>query len=431
MMVPEDPGYLRVISAFLQGLTKDMPEWKPPWALCLDDEYSHGGWQHRGSGAPFRGDNVPLLRRAARTAGYVYPIWLTEAELLARGGSLAEDARSVAVRIAYGVGGADIDAGSSLAGSVDAGRFRDEAVYNVSAIGGLPARYYRRAWDLMSRNKESRIPRVDDFVRALGVEIVHRVDPDDGARARLEIGTDRIHMPPWALFDSAKDYYVTLAHEAVHWVRGRRGRLNDPVDDDLLLYTREDLLAEVGAAFLCADLGVSSAPLDNQLLYVDSMRDRFGDLHQAVLDASGDAAKSVEWLHQQAPGYRLEKGVYRRSPPTLETNPARVLDMTRDARRFVADTQALRGRNAGRDTAWIAEAVRVLEAANRIGVDGVEVAIQAAVFLGGGASRTRGVVNAADYIEEARRSLRRDIERVQADLHQAKKDRPLPTGRRL
>ena len=276
--------------------------------MCLQDEYRHGGMPHRGDGSAFRGDNLTRLWEAAEKAGHDRPIWLNEMEVTAAGGSLAEDARGVTVRIAYGVGGTAIDAGTSHAGSLDPQLFRDQVVYNVSQVRNLPQRHYRPAWELMSRNKERRIAQVEAFFRDLKIERVHRVDPDDGARARLEMGTARVHMPPWPLFNSANDYYATLAHESVHWVRYVRGEFDESVDTDPILYHRENLIAEVGAAFLCADLGFSGFPLDSQVLYVDDKREHLGDPARAVLAEAERAARAVGWLHQLAPGYRVTEG---------------------------------------------------------------------------------------------------------------------------
>ena len=432
-MLPEDPRYLRVLSALLQGLTGDLPEWEAPWAMCLEDEYRHGGMPHRGDGSAFRGDNLNRLWEAAERAGHDYPTWLTRTEIVAAGGSLAIGARGVTVRIAYGVGGAAIDAGASHAGSIDARQFRDQVVYNVSEIRNLPQQYCRPAWELMSRNKERRIARVEAFFRDLRFDRVHRVDPEDGARARLEMGTARIHMPPWELFNSARDYYVTLAHESVHWVRYVRGEFDESVDTDPLLYHREDMIAEVGAAFLCADLGLSRVPLSNQLLYVNSKRRYLDDPARAVLDVADEAARSVGWLHRLAPGYRVaEDGAYRRTPPGPENDVMQVLDMMREARRFVAATQELRGRTSARDVAWIIEAVRVLDMAERIDLAAGEVrtALEAAAFLSD-PGRPDGPVKAGDYIEEARRGLKHDIEQMWADLNRMKRDQAQPSGMRL
>ena len=88
----------------------------------------------------------------------------------------------------------------------------------------------------------------------------------------------------------------------------------------------------------------------------------------------------------------------------------RALARGRDARRFVADTQKLRGSTSRRSSAWITEAVRLLDEANHIdlGVEDVRVAVAAAVFLAGGGQR--GALAAGDYIEEVRRDLGRDVE---------------------
>ncbi|MCY4607352.1 MAG: zincin-like metallopeptidase domain-containing protein [bacterium] len=276
-MLPDDPRYLSVTSEFLQGLGGEVAEWKPPWAMCLDDEYSHGGWPHRGNGSAFRGDNLAPLQEAAREDRHEHPTWITMAEVLARGGVVKKGARGVVVRVAVGDGGVAIDAGTEEAGSIDARRFRDHVVYNVSQISDLPASYYREAWQLMPRNRENCVARVDGFFRDLGVRVVHGVDPRAGARAQLEIGTDRIHMPPWELFNSARDYYVTLAHETVHWARDAEGHLDDSIVEDNVRLEREDLIAEVGAAFLCADLPFSNAPLGEQVWYVAESQEVLGD----------------------------------------------------------------------------------------------------------------------------------------------------------
>ncbi len=105
-----------------------------------------------------------------------------------------------------------------------------------------------------------------------------------------------------------------------------------------------------------------------------------------VLPAVGEKRREVVGVELRA-----------NDPPGPENEPGRMSDMTRDAWRFVADTQALRGAQSGRDAAWIAEAVQVLNAANHIdlGVDSVRTAIEAAVFLSGG-GWSDGVVKGGD-----------------------------------
>ncbi len=270
------------------------------------------------------------------------------------------------------------------------------------------------------------------FFRDLRFELVHQLDPDDGARARLELGTARIHMPPWALFNSARDYYATLAHESVHWVKYVREQFDEAAINDAIVHDREDLIAEVGAAFLCADLGVSNVPLANQVSYVNGMRKTLRDPRLAVLEVADEAAATVGWLHQLAPGHRIAEGVvFRRALPVPASGQARLYDMVSAARQFVADTQKLRGSTSRRSSTWITEAVRLLDEANHIDleVEDVRVAIAAAVFLAGGGQR--GAMAAGDYIEEVRRELGRDVEQARMDLHRSSGERPRAPGMRL
>lgn len=433
MMVTENPLYLTVTSEFLQGLGRSLPKWHPPWAMCRNDEYSHGGWPHRGSGAAIRGDNMARLWKAARVAGYVRPIWLTESEIVEAGGSLVAGAGGVMVRVAYGADGVAIDAGARQAGTIDPRQFRDEVIYNVAQTDGLPDRYRRGAWELMPRNEERRIPQVEGFFRDLGLDPVHRVDPEIGARAGLEMVTVRVHMPPWQLFDSAWDYYVTLAHEAVHWARFDQGRFNQAVLGDDVLYAREDMIAEVGAAFLCVDLGFSSKRVCGQVPYLRDALSTLGSGREAVLVAAEEAAETVEWLHQRAPGHRAGQGEgYRQGDRSGGADDdRRVFAATRDARLWVQAAAAACRSHSERNSAWIRDAVRVLDGANRIDLDteSVRVAIEAAVILSFPGRRGEAA-KPENYIEEVRRALTYDIEQAVADVRREWRGPAPSTGMR-
>ena len=106
--------------------------------------------------------------------------------------------------------------------------------------------------------------------------------------------------------------------------------------------------------------------------------------------------------------------------------------MMRDARRFVAAAQDLRGQTSARDAAWLTEAVRVVDMANHIDVDVDEAraALEAEAFLSD-PGRPGGPVKAGDYIEEVRRGLRHDIEQVWTTLNREGRARARSPGMRL
>ena len=89
---------------------------------------------------------------------------------------------------------------------------------------------------------------------ATGADIRH-----GGDLAFYVPGLDHIQMPPFPFFRDPESYYATLAHESTHWTR-HPSRLNRDFgrkrwgDEG---YAMEELVAELGAAFLCADLGLT------------------------------------------------------------------------------------------------------------------------------------------------------------------------------
>src|SRR5690606_8587123 len=101
-------------------------------------------------------------------------------------------------------------------------------------------------------NPGQRIARAEAFFARLGADVRH-----GGGCAYYAPGPDHVQMPAFESFRDPESYYATLAHEMTHWTR-HPTRLNRDLgrrrhgDEG---YAREELVAELGAAFLCADLG--------------------------------------------------------------------------------------------------------------------------------------------------------------------------------
>jgi antirestriction protein ArdC len=103
-------------------------------------------------------------------------------------------------------------------------------------------------------------------LRSSGAEI-----REGGNRAFFSPGHDFVQMPTFAQFLDVGAYLATLAHELTHWT-GHKSRL-----DRLKLtpfgtpeYAREELVAEIGAAFICARLGIAGEHIDNHAAYLAS-----------------------------------------------------------------------------------------------------------------------------------------------------------------
>ena len=156
-------------------------------------------------------------------------------------------------------------------------------VFNTEQIDGLPAHYYARADQ--PAHALDRIERAERFIAATAADIRH-----GGTLAYYTPTSDFVQMPPFESFRRAEAYYATLAHELCHWTRhpsrlarefGRQ-RWGDEG------YAIEELVAELGAAFLCADLGLTP-----------EIRDDHAALHRIL--AEGAEERQARRLHRRQP----------------------------------------------------------------------------------------------------------------------------------
>src|SRR3546814_303972 len=169
-------------------------------------------------------------------------------------------------------------------------------VFNCEQIEGLPAHYYARAEEPAS--PVARLEQADAFFAATRADIRH-----GGDRAYYAIQPDYVRMPPAETFRDAESYAATLAHELTHWTR-HPSRLDRDLgrkrwgDEG---YAREELVAEVGAAFLCADLGVAPEVRADHAAYVASWLQVLKDDKRAIFQAAAHAQRAVDYLHGLQP----------------------------------------------------------------------------------------------------------------------------------
>lgn len=131
------------------------------------------------------------------------------------------------------------------------------SVFNVEQIDGLGDRYGDGS-DGGIVQRIDRIAHADAFFARTGAFVHH-----GGDKAFYAPGPDLIQMPPIETSRDVESYYATLAHESVHWAGGSH-RLNRDLSKyakDRTERAREELIAELGAAFLAADVCAHTALL--------------------------------------------------------------------------------------------------------------------------------------------------------------------------
>lgn len=119
-------------------------------------------------------------------------------------------------------------------------------------------------------------------------------------KAFYHIGEDFINMPKKKSFSSPEGYYATLFHELVHST-GAEKRLNRPTVTEMAefgsdQYSIEELIAELGSAYLCAISGILDTEMDNSAAYIHAWLTKLQNDKRFVVQASGLAQKVVDYI---------------------------------------------------------------------------------------------------------------------------------------
>jgi antirestriction protein ArdC len=288
-------AYSRVTGKIIADLEKGVRTWLRPWntghaAGCVSRPL-------RASGEAYKGINVVMLWAAAVEAGYACPTWMTYRQAQGVGAQVRKGERGSLVVYADRIRREDVDEATGETAEREIPFMRAYTVFNCEQIDDLPARF-RAPAAAPTLSAAERIARAEAFFAALGADIRH-----GGAQAWYAIHSDRVQLPPFETFRDAGSYYATLAHEITHWTRhpsrldrdlGRR-RMGDEG------YAREELVAELGAAFLAADLGLDLEPREDHAGYIASWLKVLKQDKRAIFQAAAHAQRAADYLHDRQP----------------------------------------------------------------------------------------------------------------------------------
>jgi len=121
-----------------------------------------------------------------------------------------------------------------------------------------------------------------------------------GSKAFYSSITDRITVPPREIFISPEEFYATAIHECCH-ASGAANRLNrssiaEAAPFGSAIYSVEELVAEMGAAFLCAEAGISPAVIENQAAYVAGWLKKLGEDRKLLVHAAAQAQRAADFV---------------------------------------------------------------------------------------------------------------------------------------
>jgi len=284
--------YGRITDKIIADLEQGVRPWLRPW----NAEHAAGKIIRplRHNGIPYKGINVVMLWSAATVKGYACPLWLTFKQALELGGNVKKGETGELVVYADRIQRTETNnKGEECEREIPF--LKGYTVFNAEQCENLPAHYYAKA-DAPTLSPMQRIEAADRFFAATGATIRH-----GGNRAFYAEGPDFVQMPPFETFRDAESYAATLAHELTHWTKHDKRLARDMGrvkwgDEG---YAREELVAELGSAFLCADLGITPEVREDHAAYIASWLKVLKDDKRLIFSAASHAQRAVDFLHSK------------------------------------------------------------------------------------------------------------------------------------
>jgi antirestriction protein ArdC len=277
--------YQKVTDTILAALQEGVVPWRKDWTGT-----DTGIPMNAVSGHRYRGVNVPLLWLAQQRHGSPTLRFLTYKQAREAGGQVRGGAKSTAIVFTKQLEVEDKDHPGEKKIIPLLRGFR---VFNLAQCNGLPEKIIAPLAARKPINADARDPDIDSFVAASGVPVVE----NEGFNPSYFPVADHIKMPPFGRFESAHGYYAALTHELTH-ATGHKTRLDRGHSMLAKLYAFEELIAELGASFLCAEFGIDHT--DGAASYIDGWMKLLKADARAFTKAASAAQAACDWLRGKA-----------------------------------------------------------------------------------------------------------------------------------
>jgi antirestriction protein ArdC len=288
---PVDTLYAGVTDRIIAELEAGRIPWVQPW----DSAVSIAGLpRNAGSGRAYSGINILILWQALFAHGFEVQRWLTFRQAQALGGVVRKGERGTMVCYADSFTPKDRD------GELQGDQFQDGqerrqvaflkrfTVFNVAQCEGLPQDLYTQS-DVALGEREA-IPHAEDLIAATWADI--RVGSPHACYVPSQ---DRIEVPAQQAFPHQINYYRTVLHELGHWTgHGTRLARDQTCSFGSPGYAREELVAELCSAFVCAALGI--VPTVRHCDYIGAWLDVLRTDNRAIFRAASQASKAADYL---------------------------------------------------------------------------------------------------------------------------------------
>ena len=269
-----------VTSKILDALDRGTVPWQKPWANGLP--------RNAATNRQYSGVNVWLLGLAP----YSDSRWVTYKQAAQLGGHVRKGQRSTLVIFYKQLQVVKETDGGESTRSIPLLRYY--SAFNVEQIDGL---------DLPAVQTNTVEPIAAATAIVGGMPNPPRIDHDGGNRAYYVPARDSIHLPRIDTFNGAAEYHFTLFHELAHSTghptRLNRKSLDTPAPFGSPVYSREELVAEFGSAFLCAQAGIDNT-LNNSAAYIKGWAKALRADNRLVISAASQGNRAADYILEGA-----------------------------------------------------------------------------------------------------------------------------------
>lgn len=300
---PKTDLFQRITDKIIVALEQGTLPWRKPWRIAdLHDPGTFSLPSNAITDRTYSGINVVLLWIEANEKGFSSNRWLTFRQALEAGGNVRKGEKASLVMLYKPFeqqhtdehGRPELDKNGDVLKS-QRSFMTSFHLFNVEQCENLPAKVMSPMADRQTRGESiTRICRADQIIASSGVSVIHRFQQ----RAFYNKASDTITLPDPSQFDSQADYYSTLLHELVH----STGHISRLAREGIISTSRkfgdpvEELIAEFGAAFLCAELGIEGNTQHEN--YIAGWLNVLKEDNRAIFRACRFAREAFEYLVQ-------------------------------------------------------------------------------------------------------------------------------------
>lgn len=282
---PKVDAYQVITDRIVAALEAGTVPWRKPWR-----NVAGFGPTSLSTGKEYRGINALMLSIEAFSAGYESLYWGTYRQIAEKGGQVRKGEKGTQVVLWKPV--------TKKAEGQPEEKFLLMRLFTVFSAD-------QADWEEGKRPVEPEAPEGSDFTPLEAAEYIANHMPSRPVIRHGQSGAfyspnlDYIGMPNREAFESAEGYYATLFHEMVHST-GHKSRLNrDGIEAFAGFgsesYSKEELIAEMGAAFLCDKAGIEPR-IDQSAAYIASWLKVLKNDKKMVVAAAGAAGKATDFI---------------------------------------------------------------------------------------------------------------------------------------